>query len=159
MDASASTSREEHLEAVHSWGDALEFVPARYKADREIVLAAVQQNGSALGYAAEECKADHEIVMAAVQQNWQALYFAAEECQEDREIAMAAVHRDHRAILCIGAGLKLDSTFAPEAKRRWCILKLSMLSGQSTVVVAYGHESAEDDEALNSQNPPNPKEG
>eukprot|EP00971_Amphidinium_carterae_P122194 2419518-Amphidinium_carterae.1 len=61
-------------------------------------MAAVQQDGNALLKAAGDFKSDHEIVLAAVQQNPDALRWAADE-------------------------LLLDSTFAPEAKRDWFILK------------------------------------
>eukprot|EP00971_Amphidinium_carterae_P048353 952856-Amphidinium_carterae.1 len=81
MDDSERREREQHLANVKRDGR-LEWVPVRYRADREIVLAAVQQDPYALRYAAEE--------------------------------------------------LQQDGTFAPEAKQRWNILKVSMLSGRST---------------------------
>eukprot|EP00971_Amphidinium_carterae_P291073 5779919-Amphidinium_carterae.1 len=68
---------------------------------------------------AEECKGDREIVPAAVGQNGLALKFAAEERTTDQ--------------------LLLDSTFVPEVKRNWWILKVSMLSCRSTVVLARSH--------------------
>eukprot|EP00971_Amphidinium_carterae_P239137 4747430-Amphidinium_carterae.1 len=60
--------------------------------------AAVEQDGEALQYAAEECKAEREKVLVAVQEDPHAIWYASEE-------------------------LLLDSTFAPEAKQCYYILK------------------------------------
>eukprot|EP00971_Amphidinium_carterae_P243955 4844316-Amphidinium_carterae.1 len=98
-------------------------------------MAAVKHNGMALQYAAEECKRDHEIVIAAVQQNGHALDYASEECKADHGIVLAAVQQCGMALGFAADELLLDSTFAPEAKQDWYILKVSMLSGRSTVVL------------------------
>eukprot|EP00971_Amphidinium_carterae_P259014 5140343-Amphidinium_carterae.1 len=123
---------------------ALQDAAEECKADRTIVLAAVKRNGWSLQCAAVECKADHEIVLAAVQQNGYALYFAAKECQADREIGMAAVEAEPLAVQFASDELLLDSTFAPEAKQHWYILKVSLLSGRSTVVLGEVCDSVED---------------
>eukprot|EP00971_Amphidinium_carterae_P300397 5968671-Amphidinium_carterae.1 len=131
------------LAAVQQFGQALQYAAEDCKTDRGIVLEAVQQSGQALEYAAVECKADHAIVLAAVKQSAHALRHAAEECTADREIVMAAVRHDPNFIRFAADELLLDSTFAPEAKRDLHILKVSMLSGRSTVVMSGGRRSVE----------------
>eukprot|EP00971_Amphidinium_carterae_P096270 1904943-Amphidinium_carterae.1 len=59
-------------------------------------------------YAAEALRADREVVQAAVQDNADALQWAADEMLE-------------------------DPSFATAAKRNFHLLKLTMLSGRSTV--------------------------
>eukprot|EP00971_Amphidinium_carterae_P170830 3385612-Amphidinium_carterae.1 len=131
------------LAAVTQNGKALRYAEAECKADREIVLAAVQQTWRALEYAAEECKADREIMLAAVQQDGDALKYAAEDCKADHEIVQAAVQQDRYAIQYAADELLLDVTFAPEAKRGFYMLKVSLLSGRSTVVMSDGDNNAE----------------
>eukprot|EP00971_Amphidinium_carterae_P183703 3646640-Amphidinium_carterae.1 len=116
------------------------FAAEECKADRAIVLAAVQQNGRALQFAAEECKGDRSMVLAAVQQNGDALNCSAEGCKADRAMVLAAVQQNPPAICSASDELLLDSTFAPKAKQPWYILKVSMLSGRSIVVMASGDE-------------------
>jgi len=128
---------------VQQSGLALEIAAAACKADRQIVLVAVQGNGCALQHAADKCKADHEIVLAAVQQNVHALQFAAQECKADRAFVLAAAQHDPLAIHYASDELLLDHTFAPEAKQDWYILKVSMLSGRSTVVMGEGDDNAD----------------
>eukprot|EP00971_Amphidinium_carterae_P280022 5558634-Amphidinium_carterae.1 len=89
----------------------LQFATEALKADREIVLAAVRVDGYALQYATEALRGDREVVLAAVQQKERALEWTADDLLE-------------------------DPTFATDAKRRFRLLKLTMLSGRSTVVVA-----------------------
>jgi len=79
----------------------------------------VKQDGLALELAAEESKADRQIVLAAEQQNPRSIRHAADE-------------------------LLLDSTFAPEVKEWWYILKVSMLSGRTTAVMARDGDKAEE---------------
>jgi len=52
--------------------------------------------------------------------------------------------REHDALQYAADELLLDSTFAAEIKRRWYILKISMLSGRSTTVMSRGDVDAED---------------
>eukprot|EP00971_Amphidinium_carterae_P036430 716060-Amphidinium_carterae.1 len=132
------------MAAVQQTGWALQFAAAGCKADHQIVMAAVQQTGCALGFAAKECKADRQIVLEAVQQNGWALGYAAAEWKRDREIVLAAVQQSRGipgVIKHAADELLLDSTFAPEAKSGWHILKVSLLSGRSTVVMADGSEN------------------
>eukprot|EP00971_Amphidinium_carterae_P074136 1465199-Amphidinium_carterae.1 len=148
MEGNESTTRKQILARVNRGRLELYCLPERYRADREIVLAAVKQNGNALEYAAEECKADREIVLAAVQgsgplSGW-ALRYATEECQADHEIVLAAVQQDPDAIEWASDGLLLDSTFAPDAKSSWYILKVYVLSGRSTVVCACDEDEVRD---------------
>eukprot|EP00971_Amphidinium_carterae_P110326 2185863-Amphidinium_carterae.1 len=139
--------REIVLAAVRQNGYMLQFAAEECKADREIVLAAVQQtgceDGSVLQFAAEECKADHAIVLAAVKHNGMALEMAAEECKADCEIVWAAVQQNPDALQDAADELLLDSTFASKAKQEWYILKVSMLSARSTVVMGEGDDCAE----------------
>eukprot|EP00971_Amphidinium_carterae_P223650 4437662-Amphidinium_carterae.1 len=86
--------------------------------DREIVLAAVQNCGVALQYAMDSFRADREVVQAAAQQSARALHWAADEMLE-------------------------DPTFATEAKREFYLLKITLLSGRSTVVAAEDYDEVE----------------
>eukprot|EP00971_Amphidinium_carterae_P264842 5253318-Amphidinium_carterae.1 len=131
------------MAAVTQHGRALQYAAEECKAESAIVLAAVKQNGMALQYAAEECKADREIVLAAVKQNWFVLQLAVEECKADHQIVLAAVQQSGMALGLAADELLLDSTFAPEAKQDWHILKVSMLSSRSTVVMADGDFNAD----------------
>eukprot|EP00971_Amphidinium_carterae_P092616 1834274-Amphidinium_carterae.1 len=81
--------------------------------------------------------------MAAVNKHGHALRHAAEECKRDREIVSVALRTSPGSIEYAGDELKLDSNFAPEAKQDRYILKISMLSGIYTVVLARGSESVE----------------
>eukprot|EP00971_Amphidinium_carterae_P009271 183031-Amphidinium_carterae.1 len=132
------------LAAVKQEGNALECAAEECKADRAIVLAAVKQDGAALRHAAEECKADREIVLAAVKQNGEALQCAAEQCKADHHVVWTAVEEHPGAIQHAAEELLLDSTFAIEEKEDWYILKVSMLSGRSTAVLAEDGNSSED---------------
>eukprot|EP00971_Amphidinium_carterae_P168561 3339740-Amphidinium_carterae.1 len=141
MDGSGNTERDRHLAAVRN-GSSLEDVPEHCRADCDILLAAVQVNGLALRHAAEECKRDREIVLAAVQQTGHALQYAAAECKADRAIVLAAVQSTPTwALYHASPELLLDSTFAPETKEDWYILKIFMLPGRSTAVLSGGHNS------------------
>eukprot|EP00971_Amphidinium_carterae_P346122 6487410-Amphidinium_carterae.1 len=82
------------------------------RGDREFVLSAVRQNGHALKYATDSLRADGEIVQAAVQQYAGAVQFAADDLLE-------------------------EPSFATEAKKVRRLLRLTMLSGRSTVVAAH----------------------
>ncbi len=60
------TDREEMLEAVKSYGGALEYASDTLKADREVVLEAVKKFGQFLKFADDTLKADREVVLEAV---------------------------------------------------------------------------------------------
>jgi len=98
------------------------------------VLAAVRQNGLALQYATETLKADRDVVLAAVQKrNGRVLKCATEALRADRDVVLAAVQQDAGAIEFAADELLEDPTFAMEAKGRYHLLKLTMLSsGGST---------------------------
>eukprot|EP00971_Amphidinium_carterae_P143327 2839631-Amphidinium_carterae.1 len=144
LEEECKADRDIVLAAVQQKGCVLEDVAEECKADGAVVLAAVQQDGYALKYAAEECKRDREIVLAAVQNKGCALYHAAEACKADREIVLVAVQQNPDAIRHAVDELLLDSTFASEEKQSWYILKVSLLSGRSTVVMSslFGRDSA-----------------
>eukprot|EP00971_Amphidinium_carterae_P109745 2174031-Amphidinium_carterae.1 len=109
-------------------------------ADRDVVLAAVQKNGYALQYATEALRDDREVVLAAVQENGWALQYATETLKSDSEVVLAAVQQHKDPAFRFAADCLLqDPTFATEAKRRFHLLKLTMLSGRSTVVAAAGY--------------------
>eukprot|EP00971_Amphidinium_carterae_P153086 3034528-Amphidinium_carterae.1 len=102
--------------------------------DHEAVLTAVQANGCAIQFAAETLKGDREIVLAAVRQNGYALKYAAQVFWSDREVVQAAVQQDTDALEDAADVLLEDPSFATEAKGEFRLLKLTMLSGRSTVL-------------------------
>eukprot|EP00971_Amphidinium_carterae_P238149 4727922-Amphidinium_carterae.1 len=61
----------------------------------------------------------------------------------DREIVWAAVEKEARVLKFAADELLLDSTFAPEAKNGYYIVKISLLSGRSTCLVAAGYDNAD----------------
>eukprot|EP00971_Amphidinium_carterae_P154553 3065105-Amphidinium_carterae.1 len=132
------------LEAVRQSWTALRNTDEVWKSDREVVLAAVQHAGQALHFAAETLKGDREIVLTAVQTCGFALNYATEALRADREVAQAAVQQNADALRCVADEMLEDPSFAPEAKSNFYLLKLTMLSGRSTVVVANGHWQVDD---------------
>ena len=78
-----NSTRDEVLEVVKYYGDALEYASEELRGDREVVMEAVKQDGDALQYASEELRGDREVVMEAVKQNAYALFYASEELQDD----------------------------------------------------------------------------
>mmetsp|Transcript_56574 Transcript_56574/g.104715 ORF Transcript_56574/g.104715 Transcript_56574/m.104715 type:complete len:240 (+) Transcript_56574:80-799(+) len=165
--ATSKNNRELVLAAVTRNANALQWVSETYTGDYEIVLAAVTQNGCALEWASESCASDREIVLAAVKQHGCALEFASKSCQNDREIVLAAVAQNalalpwssdtlrgdpeiilaavmqcpHIAFQYAPHSLLEDPSFAPEAKRRFYLLKISMLSGRSCCMIALCRDS------------------
>eukprot|EP00971_Amphidinium_carterae_P043145 848664-Amphidinium_carterae.1 len=130
--------REFVLEAVQKSGRALQYATEALRSDREVVIAAVRQkcNESALRYATEALRADREVVLLAVQ-NWGcALQYATEALRADPEVAQAAVQQEAEALRYAADDLLEDPSFATEAKKERHLLKLTMLSGRSTVVVS-----------------------
>eukprot|EP00971_Amphidinium_carterae_P012211 240272-Amphidinium_carterae.1 len=101
---------------------ALQHATEALRADREVVLAAVAQNfkGSAL-------RPDPAVVLPAVQNDGVAN-------------SHPAAHIPRQGALNYAADCLLeDPTFATEAKRQFHLLKLTMLSGTSTVVAVGSH--------------------
>eukprot|EP00971_Amphidinium_carterae_P337570 6474444-Amphidinium_carterae.1 len=138
------SDREVVLTAVQQNVHALRFAAEALKGDREIVLAAVQEDGIALQYATEALRGDHKIVLAAVQKYARALRYATEALRADRDVVLTAVQQDEGALRFVADVLLEDPTFATEAKEEFHLLKLIMLSGRSTVVVAGDDEDVED---------------
>eukprot|EP00971_Amphidinium_carterae_P166211 3294434-Amphidinium_carterae.1 len=62
----------------------------------------------------------------------------------DRDVVAAAVQKDGDALRFAADDLLEDPTFATVAKRRFLLLKLTMLSGRSTVVAAGYYWNAGD---------------
>eukprot|EP00971_Amphidinium_carterae_P041499 814841-Amphidinium_carterae.1 len=120
----------------------LEFAAEELQGDREIVLVAVQDDGHALQYATEALRGDHKIVLAAVQKDGGALRYATEAVRADPEIVQAAVQEYEFAFRFAADCLLEDANFATEANRYY-LLKLTMLSGRSTVVAADDFWTAE----------------
>eukprot|EP00971_Amphidinium_carterae_P067457 1335825-Amphidinium_carterae.1 len=88
----------------------------------------------ALVYATDALRADRDIVLAAVQSYGPILRCAAEALRADREVVLAAVQQHEGAIEYAADCLLEDPTFATTAKSKFYLLKLTMLSGRSTVV-------------------------
>eukprot|EP00971_Amphidinium_carterae_P053461 1053309-Amphidinium_carterae.1 len=132
------------LTAAQPNGHALECASEALRADREVVLSVVRQNGYALKYASETLRADREIALAAVRKDGCALYYASEALSGDREVVLAAAQQDGGALQYAADELLEDATFAKEAKSLFYLLKLTMLSGRSTVVSARPFEDVDD---------------
>eukprot|EP00971_Amphidinium_carterae_P143831 2850278-Amphidinium_carterae.1 len=109
---------------------------------RETVLARVAWDIHALRGVDEVWKSDREVVLAAVRANGYALQYATEALRADRDVVLTAVQGIpegyHLAALDYAADCLLeDPTFAMEAKRNLHLIKLTMLSGRSTVVKSF----------------------
>mmetsp|Transcript_45019 Transcript_45019/g.82276 ORF Transcript_45019/g.82276 Transcript_45019/m.82276 type:complete len:202 (+) Transcript_45019:45-650(+) len=131
-------SRQLILGFVAQEGSALSDVPSTFKADPEIVTAAVSDDGYALKYAAEELRGDRDVVIAAVQQNGHALQFASTAMRSNAEVVIAAVRQTRFAIEYLVPELLLDEDFRAELPclEDVFILKVSMLSGRSCIIVS-----------------------
>jgi hypothetical protein len=90
-----ATIRDDELviEAIKTYGGALEFASDRLKNDKAVVLAAVQDDGYALGFASPELKRDREIVMTAVTRNPQCIQLADPLFKDDLDMIMTALAR------------------------------------------------------------------
>eukprot|EP00971_Amphidinium_carterae_P019573 385370-Amphidinium_carterae.1 len=124
-------------------GSALQYATEALKSDPEVVQAAVRQRGFALQYATEALKSDCDVVLTAVQRNGCALEYASEAVRADREVVEEAVRQDEDALRWAADELLEDASFATEEKRPLYLLKVTMLSGRSTVVAAAGPWSVE----------------
>eukprot|EP00971_Amphidinium_carterae_P250940 4981585-Amphidinium_carterae.1 len=132
------------LTAVQQDWRAFQFAAEALKGDCEFVLTAVKKNGFALEYATEALRADREVVLLAVRRNGLALKYAAEALRADPEVVQAAVQENELALPFAADCLLEDPTFATEAKRDFFyVLKLTMLSGRSTVVAAESYWQVE----------------
>eukprot|EP00971_Amphidinium_carterae_P120956 2396110-Amphidinium_carterae.1 len=67
-----------------------------------------------------------------------ALKHAADSLKADRDVVLAAVQQDSDALPYAADYLLEDPSFATEAKREFHLLKVTMLSGRSTVVAVLG---------------------
>eukprot|EP00971_Amphidinium_carterae_P112089 2220206-Amphidinium_carterae.1 len=120
----------------HHGGATLQFAADSLRGDREIVLAAVQRDGDFLEHTTEALRADREVVLAAVRGEMPSFEYASESLRSDREVVLAAVQRIPSTLIHAADCLLEDPTFATEAKRQFHLLKITMLSGRSTVVAA-----------------------
>eukprot|EP00971_Amphidinium_carterae_P119006 2357570-Amphidinium_carterae.1 len=134
---SLRADREVVLAAVQKHGGALGLATEALRADREVVRAAVQKTGFALEHATKALRADHEIVLEAVRKHGGALSYATEALRADREVVQAAVQQEAAALRWVADEMLEDPSFAPEAKRKFHLLKVTLLSGRSTVVAAW----------------------
>eukprot|EP00971_Amphidinium_carterae_P261661 5191067-Amphidinium_carterae.1 len=62
--------------------------------------------------------------------------YATEALWSDREVVLTAVQQDAGALACAADDLLEDPSFATEAKKKFHLLKLTALSGRSTMVAA-----------------------
>mmetsp|Transcript_63368 Transcript_63368/g.117861 ORF Transcript_63368/g.117861 Transcript_63368/m.117861 type:complete len:232 (+) Transcript_63368:30-725(+) len=131
--------REIVLAAVRQYGWALQFADEECQNDREIVLAAVQMHWAALLFAAETQRGDREIVLTAVQENWRALQHAADRCRNDRDLVLIAMEQDAMSFVYAGDALLEDRTFATDIRRQFYLLRITLLSGRSTIVASPTH--------------------
>ena len=80
------TNKQYVLEAVNNNGCALEFKDNSVVFNREEALQIVKKHGFCLEHLSEEFQADKEIVIAAISNSDFAIEFASEALQEDEEI-------------------------------------------------------------------------
>jgi hypothetical protein len=84
------------LAAIHPDGHdyrphALQCVPCRFKADKEIVLEAVKRSGCALWHASDTLKDDWGIVTVAVMNARGCLRYASDKLKNDKGIVVATI--------------------------------------------------------------------
>eukprot|EP00971_Amphidinium_carterae_P088408 1749284-Amphidinium_carterae.1 len=84
----------------------------------------------------EALRADPDVVLTAVKQSGLALQFATDVVRGDCDVVRAAEQQDGAALQYAADSLLEDPTFATEKKAEFYLLKLTMLSGYSTVVAA-----------------------
>jgi len=130
-------NRDRVLAAVQQNPNALEKASGDCKSDREIVLAAVRLDGLALRHSGESCRRDREIVLAAVKHQGLALAHAADIFKSDRQIVAIAVETSPWALAVVTDELLEDESFVVEAKQQCTLVKITLLSGRSTVVATY----------------------
>mmetsp|Transcript_29981 Transcript_29981/g.54621 ORF Transcript_29981/g.54621 Transcript_29981/m.54621 type:complete len:318 (+) Transcript_29981:159-1112(+) len=165
------SDREVVLAAVAQDGIALKFVHESLRGDREVVLQAVSHSGGALHWASDEMKADREVVMRAVRKEGGALECASEELRGQADIVETAIKTKREMLqfatpelLMNGDFLlnclnsmdcwdKIDSNYlqhcsqdtleiiAEKVKPKY-VLKVSMLSGKSCIIVSHGGNSS-----------------
>eukprot|EP00971_Amphidinium_carterae_P008325 164232-Amphidinium_carterae.1 len=134
--------RESVLEEVRKNPSLLVWASEEHKDDRDIIMAAVLQDGHALEKASVARRNDHDIVLAAVQQNGCALRWASEACRADRRIVLAAVEQEERALQFAAEELLEDGSFASEVKCKYCIIKVTMMSGRSCCIGMHLEQAA-----------------
>mmetsp|Transcript_10478 Transcript_10478/g.18927 ORF Transcript_10478/g.18927 Transcript_10478/m.18927 type:complete len:197 (+) Transcript_10478:21-611(+) len=144
MDVSEHCDRQALLQAVASNAAARRWAVETCQNDFEIVLTAVRQEGKAIQWASERCKCDREIVMAAVNQDGNALEWAADACRSDREIVLTAVKQTWHALNWTADELVEDRNFAIEVKKCGYLLKITMMSGRTTLITSGFYEFARD---------------
>eukprot|EP00971_Amphidinium_carterae_P161758 3206637-Amphidinium_carterae.1 len=141
VDAVCKSDREVVHMAVRREGAAIRFACDECKTDHEIALTAVQQDAFALEYVGEVCKANRDIVLAAVKLDGNSLEYATDQCKADREIVDMALQESIYALAYAHESLLLDPTFAPEVKEHWFILKIRLMSGRYTILLAHVDDS------------------
>ena len=100
------TSYKKILKIVSENGALLNFLPEKYKKDKDIVLAAVNKDGKALKYADNSLRKDKDVVLAAVYQDGGALKYADNSLKKDKEIITASNKNKQEAIKYFGNELK-----------------------------------------------------
>ena len=147
------TDREVVLEAVSSYGSALQHASSTLKADREVVLAATAQSYLALTYAAPELQEDEAVLLSARQQlltqleeleghkvggyTYQAaLHKAAPALRIDRELVQRVKgfdNTDREQVLAVARKNAEDMEFVPDAFLADTSFVLSALRGMAEV--------------------------
>ena len=82
------------LSAVGKQGQTLQFVPFKFRDDKDVVLAAVQQNGMALKYASAALQDDKGVILSAVKQDGMALQYTSDRLKNDTEIILTALQNN-----------------------------------------------------------------
>ncbi|MBP7710696.1 MAG: DUF4116 domain-containing protein [Rickettsiales bacterium] len=84
------SSKEKALKAVTDYGDAIRFIPKKFRYDDDVVKAAILWDARNLEYASPELRNDRTIVLAAVKNDYSSLSYASDRLKDDYEIAQIA---------------------------------------------------------------------
>ena len=86
----------------------LEFIPDKFKDDKDIVLKAMKTDGISLEFVSDRLKEDKEVVMTAVKNNWKALEFAPDKFKDDKDIIMEVVKQNGKALKLASENMQKD---------------------------------------------------
>ena len=86
----------------------LEFIPDKFKDDKDIVLKAMKTDGISLEFVSDRLKEDKEVVMTAVKNNWKALEFVPDKFKDDKDIIMEVVKQNGKALKLASENMQKD---------------------------------------------------
>mmetsp|Transcript_50185 Transcript_50185/g.92710 ORF Transcript_50185/g.92710 Transcript_50185/m.92710 type:complete len:337 (-) Transcript_50185:7-1017(-) len=126
------------LKAVQSqYGSALCHAALDLCDDKDIVHEAVRRNGQTLRFSSERLRSDRAIVLTAVSSAGDALQYASDALRADRDLVLRAVAQNSRALQYASDDLLLDEAFLSEVDAVYILLRVTMISGRSCVLVHF----------------------